>query len=686
MTTGIAPRVDRRLGWVRSTATITMLVALALVLVWSLVLTEIGSEPIPTNWVAFLLAAAGLLISERSPAAWIRFGPIGVVTPLWMFAFGMLLLGSPSVTVGCAAVGATLHALRQESTAGDTAARVASTVISLAAAALVLQALETPPGLAATDPVTWHRGGAIAAAGMSIVILNAFTAAIWMSARRRSSFLNLLRHGLATRVTAEGALLSLAPIWVIGLDLNPVIVPLLAITTILVFRSARQALEQAHEARHDQLTGLLNRRAFLQQVDDAMQSRHRNGSVVMLMDLDGFKAINDRLGHQCGDALLVAFADRLEAGRPPDAAAARLGGDEFALLVRNPNRTPAELVGSLHRQLTAPLTLEGFPISASVSIGVACSPGDGDDTSGLLQAADVAMYKAKRTDVPFELYDRCIQLPKHGRVNLLTDLSEALVSHQLHLDFQPQIRFADGGVDTLEALVRWNHPKHGQIPPSEFIDLAEQTDLIDAITDLVLRTASGGMVAGELDTRLAVNVAPQSLEDRDFTDRVLATLRGTGFPADRLEVEITERALVRNVERTRYTISKLRDVGVRIAIDDFGVGYSSFQTLRNLDIDRVKIDRDFVVGILTSDRDRIIVSSLIDLAHELGLDVVAEGVESPQVWDALAELGCDVAQGFGIAVPMSYADLRGWLAQWNNVAIGGRPPQRARRASGNLVG
>ena len=671
-------RWDRRIGTAkgnhfRAAMTLGLLVSMAVVLAWSLVLTEVESGSVPANWVAFTVAAGGMLIAERTPAAWIRFGPIGVVTPLWMFAFAMLLLGSPSITAACAAAGATLHALKQDSSVPDTVARVAGTVVSLAAAGLVLRALETPQGISATDSVTWARAGAFGAAGISILGLNAFAAAIWLSARRRSSFISLLRHGLASRVTAEGALLSLAPIWVIGLRLNPVIIPLLALTTILVFRSARQALEQAHEAHHDQLTGLVNRRAFLHQVDDAMESRHRRGVVVLLMDLNGFKAINDRLGHQCGDALLVAFADRLESGRPTDATAARLGGDEFALLVRDPDQTAHAMVEELHARLTQPLTLEGFPLTTGVSIGVATAPHDGTTTTEILQAADVAMYKAKRTGTAFSFYDECVKLPRHGRLNLLTDLSDALVNSQLHLEFQPQIRFADGAVDTLEALVRWNHPQHGRIPPSEFIGLAEQTDLIGSITDLVLRTASGGMVAGEVNTRLAINVAPRSLEDPEFADRVFRTIAETGFPADRLELELTERGLVRNVERSGYAIAKLRSAGVRIAIDDFGVGYSSYQTLRNLEVDRVKIDRDFVQGVLTSDRDRVIVSSLIDLAHDLGLDVVAEGVESSRAWDALAALDCDIAQGYGIAVPMSYTDLRGWLAQWNNVALrGGR--------------
>jgi EAL domain-containing protein (putative c-di-GMP-specific phosphodiesterase class I) len=228
----------------------------------------------------------------------------------------------------------------------------------------------------------------------------------------------------------------------------------------------------------------------------------------------------------------------------------------------------------------------------------------------------------------------------------------------------------DGAVDTVEALIRWQHPKHGAIPPSEFIGVAEQTDLIGPITELVLRAASTGMItAGANDIKLAVNVSPRSLQDPDFADEVLTILDQSGFPAHRLELEVTERAIVTNVERSSYTIGRLRQEGVRIAIDDFGVGYSSYQTLRMLDIDRVKIDRDFVAQLTTEPRDRLIVASLIRLSHELGLDVVAEGVENAAIWNALSALGCDVAQGFGIARPMAFPDLRGWLSRWHEVLV-----------------
>jgi len=653
-------------------ATLTILL-LGAAMTWFLVWTELRLQPLEVNWRAFGVFAALLLICEHSPRTWIRFGPIGVVTPLWLFAFALLLLGSPSAGVGVALIGATLNSLAQTEPVLAVLRRVGGTALSLSSAGMMLLAMGVHGSITQDHTVPWDWGVAIVVAGISIVGLNVAIAAITLSLRRRISFLALLRRGLGVRITAEGALISLAPIWVIGIDFSLVMAPLLAITSILVFRSTRQALERAHEAHHDSLTGLANRRAFMDQLNDALVDPRAGAEPrVLLMDLNGFKEINDRLGHEIGDALLVAFAERLERSLPADTASARLGGDEFAVIVQV-GTDPVEASGqiaAIHNALSAPLDIEGFPLTVGVSIGVATAPEDGRTAADLLRAADVAMYKAKRCRTPIEFYDNCVKSPQHGRLSLLSDLSDALADHQLHIHFQPQLRMVDGKVDTVEALIRWQHPDHGSIPPSEFIGVAEQTDLIGPITELVLRAATVGMItAGAGEVKLAVNVSARSLQQANFADEVLSVLDKSGFPPGRLELEVTERAIVTNVERSKYTIGRLRAEGVRIAIDDFGVGYSSYQTLRMLDVDRVKIDRDFVANLTTEPRDRLIVASLIGLAHELGLDVVAEGVENAAIWNALTTLDCDVAQGYGIARPMAFPDLRGWLSRWDDVRV-----------------
>jgi diguanylate cyclase (GGDEF)-like protein len=657
----------------RAALTVGFTITTALGLLWSLVWTEIHADPARFNWLVAGIIAILLITCERSPRAWIGFGPIGSVTPLWMFAYALVLLGSPSIAVSVALLGSTLHAVADTDSVSSVLMRVAGTAISLSAGGLVLFALGVHGAITQFDSVPWDWALAIVLAGMSILLLNTVIAALSMSVRRNLSLLAMLRRNFATRITAEGALLSLAPIWVIGIDFSLVLIPLLGITTILVFKSTRQAFERAHEAHHDSLTGMLNRRAFLDQMNDALVGP-RDGAhpTLLLMDLNGFKEINDRLGHQIGDTLLVAFADRLEANLPPGSIAARLGGDEFAVLTIGIVSADEvdHAVNALHAALVHPLIVDGFPVTVGVSIGIASAPEHGHSKSDLLRAADVAMYKAKRMRTTVERYDTCIKTPQRGRLNLLSDLSDALDNHQLHIHFQPQLNMNDGSVDTVEALIRWQHPEHGSIPPDEFIGLAEQTDLIGPLTELVLRVATRGlMTAGASNIKLAVNVSPRSLLDQYFAAQVLQILAETGFPADRLELEVTERGFVTNAERSSYTIGQLRNAGIRIAIDDFGAGHSSYQTLRLLQVDRVKIDRDFVTGILDQPRDRLIVASLIRLSHDLGLDVVAEGVETTAVWNALAELDCDVAQGYGIAVPMAFPDLRGWLTQWNEVLI-----------------
>ncbi len=448
----------------------TAVVALTgLGLTWLLVLTEIRGNSVAVNWAAFALISTLLLACERSPASWIRVGPAGVVTPLWMFSFGLMLVGSPSIAVCVAVLGATIRSITDADTTPELLFRVGGVALSLSAAGLVLTSLGLRGSMTQLGELPWEWALAIVAAGCTIVVLNTVIAAISMSIRRRLSFLALLQRGLAVRVTAEGALLSLAPIWVIGVDFGLVLGPLLGITTVLVFRSTRQALERAHEAGHDSLTGLLNRTMFLEHLKSAIDDTHHSITPsTIVMDLDGFKEVNDRLGHQVGDSLLIAFADRLERQLPADAVAARLGGDEFAVLL-TAEQSPAEAraaVLAFHEALSTPLAVEGFPVTIGVSMGVATAPADGQTPRDLLRAADVAMYKAKRIGSSVQHYDTCVQGPQRGRLNLLTELSDALAGHQLHVHFQPQLRIADGDVDTVEALIRWTHPDHGRFPPA----------------------------------------------------------------------------------------------------------------------------------------------------------------------------------------------------------------------------
>lgn len=663
----------------------TATAAVAAVLAWAVVWTDVQSSVAPTNWAIFGVVAVLILGCSRLPSTWVQFGEFGLVTPIWMFSYALLLVGTPSAGVAIGVLGVTIQSVSYVEDLSGAVGRVSGAALSLSAAALLLKALGVRGTVTQFESIPADWTVAMLGAGAVILLLNTAVTALTIAVHRRTSLVSLIKRGLAVRLSAEGAMLSLAPIWVIGLDFSPMLLPLLAVTTALVFRSTRQALERSHEAHHDALTGMLNRRAFLDSLHEAVTEQGPElRTTVLVMDLNGFKEVNDRLGHQIGDALLVAFAERLRRSLPNGGTAARLGGDEFAVLISsNADRaTIKAATEGLGEQLAHPLTVEGFPVSIGVSIGLATTPEDGRTPRDLIRAADVAMYKAKRTGITVESYENCVRGPQRGRLNLLGDLSSAIREEQLSLQFQPQLRLKDGSVEAVEALVRWDHPDHGRIPPSEFVGLAEQTDLITPITILVLRMATEALqLAYAPGVRLAVNVSTRSLQDPDFAPEVLRNLVRVGFPATRLEFEITERAIVTNAERITYSLEMLRRAGVRIAIDDFGVGYSSFQTLRMLDVDRVKIDRDFVQGILSTKRDRVIVKSLIDLAHDLDLDVVAEGIESVPMWDTLCDLGCDVGQGYGIALPMDIADLRDWMARWEGVLPLGPAvlPRRIRR-------
>ncbi len=655
-----------------SATVVVAIVAVAAVLWWEWHRT--GST---VDRALFALAAVALVLGETCRRCWIPVGIREPITPLYLWAFGLLLVGSPSGAIAVALVGSLTHSLVRRSSTATGVFRMARVGLTLGIAATVLIRFDATEAVdTAAGRVSWQWVLVATMAGGAILLANGFVTSIDAAVRNRSPLTTALRGGVGARGTAEGALLSLAPIWIVGVSFSITLVPLLAVSTVLVFRSTKHAFERAYEARHDALTGLANRRAFLEAVTDTFGGigGAATGAVIVI-DLDRFKEMNDELGHEVGDAILVAFADRLVGCLPRNAVAARLGGDEFAVMlpfhVRSDGTTDGERrIAALQDELGESLTVSGFPVSVDASIGVAFAPRHGRSPADLLRSADVAMYRAKRLGTNVERYDDCIKVPRRGSVELLSDIGEALTDHQFRIHFQPQLRMDDLSVDTLEALIRWQHPLHGEIQPADFIGLIEQTDLIGPVTEMVLRMSIHGMqVVGTDAVRLAVNVSPRSLQDRYFAPLVFTVLSETGFGPDRLEIEVTERALATYPEQSSYTIERLREAGVTIAIDDFGTGYSSFETLRHLPVDRVKIDGVFVGGLLANDRDRVIVQSVVDLGHRLGLDVIAEGVETTEVWDVLQTMGCDIAQGFGIARPMSFPDLRGWLTRWNEIRI-----------------
>jgi len=440
-----------------------------------------------------------------------------------------------------------------------------------------------------------------------------------------------------------------------------------------------------HQALRDPLTGLANRLLFADRLTHAMHLRARDGRnvAVLSLDLDDFKLVNDSLGHPSGDAMLRAVADRLSSVVPAGDTIARLGGDEFALLIED-GPAPAEEVAQRVVEVFDKLFfLDGDEVYMHPSVGLAIAPlaADGElDADELLKRADLAMYTAKRAGVggvqtftfdmrhvdPSEIRGGWVANGKRRRapmagVQLLGQLRRAIDEGELCLVYQPKISLTTGGIVGVEALIRWPHPQLGLLTPGQFLPLVRQNGLMGAVTDLVLTTAvtdaSVWYHAG-CELPVAINLFAPSLNDLTLPDRVAGALARSNLSPSALSVEITEHLLLANIQRASTVTERLRETGVRIAIDDFGSGYSTMSYLRDLPIDEVKLDRQFIAPILRSERAAAIVRSVIDLAHALGIACVAEGVEDKATADRLGEYGCDVAQGHYFSRPMSAEALQ----------------------------
>ncbi len=422
-----------------------------------------------------------------------------------------------------------------------------------------------------------------------------------------------------------------------------------------------------YEARHDTLTGLPNRNAFEGHVSAQVRNTvDRSGAYVLMLDLDRFKEVNDTLGHHAGDDLLIEFSRRVSAEMGEGELFARLAGDEFAMYV--PRSTDADITALAARCVAAasrPIILDGLSVVVTASVGIAELVDTDTNAVGPIRRADVAMYNAKSHHLGIELYRVELDRRTPARLSMLGDLRDAIEGEQLGVEFQPKLDLKTGMITGAEALVRWEHPVRGNVPPTDFIRVAEETGLIKQLTDLML--AKGISTLREFHEwgymlGLSVNLSTHDLVDAQLPSRVQGYLDANGVEPGALTLEITESSLLIDGPRARVTIDELDAMGVRMAIDDFGTGYSSLSYLRQLPVRELKIDQSFVTNLLIDEQDEVIVRSTIDLGHNLGLEVVAEGVESEPVLERLKTFGCDVAQGFCISRPLSSSLFLSWLA------------------------
>ncbi len=434
-------------------------------------------------------------------------------------------------------------------------------------------------------------------------------------------------------------------------------------------RAQTQLMEQkvAHEATHDSLTGLPNRILFLDRLEQVIHAAKRDGTMlsVFVLDMDRFKEVNDSLGHYNGDRLLKLMAARMTGIVRETDTLARIGGDEFAFIFPKIQAISSveKIAGKVKKALSSSFSLEKLVLHIDVSVGASIYPIHGDHSDTLMQKADVAMYVAKQQSLQFVLYSP--KFADHGvnRLTLMEELRVGINNDELILYFQPKVSCGTTHLYGAEALVRWMHPTHGLMNPGDFIPLAERTGLIKGLTLWVLRKAieqCGQWQQEGLAVSMAINVFSRCFLDPEFTEALTGLLVASDLPPEKLILEITETSILVDPDRSLEVLNRITEQGVQLSIDDFGTGYSSLAYLRELPVTELKIDKSFVMGMQKSENDATIVNATIQLGHNLGLRVVAEGVEDEQTALRLEEMGCDLLQGYYFSRPVSAEDFMTW--------------------------
>src|SRR5690349_15264716 len=525
--------------------------------------------------------------------------------------------------------------------------------------------LDAVMGACAAGALLVPAGPVIAVAGGGIVGVLALSR--WQLRPQESGpqFSPVVLAAILTFAVVGPALLLLGQF----VEISPVAAALAAVTVLTgTARAGLTVTERLRASRKDaitdDLTGLGNRRHLLARLDRSIaDAEHEQDELALLLiDLDGFKELNDTLGHHAGDQVLRQIGPRLADVLRTGDTLARLGGDEFAVVLHPGDEAAASAAGlRLRAALERSFRVGGIRVHIDASVGIAMFPRHAPDGLGLLQLADVAMYEAKRTRTGHEVYLASRDRHSRERIELLGELRDALDAGELVLHYQPKAEIATGAVRGVEALVRWAHPSRGLLAPAEFLPLAEQSGLGRALTGFVIDRALAEMGESGLDLTVAVNLGPADLLDLGLPSEVDRLLRRRRFAPEQLRLEVSEDVVMADPERTLEVLAGLREVGVALALDDFGAGHASLGHLKALRVDELKIDRSFVTRLPQDERDQAIVHATVELGRRLGMRVVAEGVETADTWDALAGLSCDEAQGFYLSRAMPVQALPTWL-------------------------
>jgi len=428
-----------------------------------------------------------------------------------------------------------------------------------------------------------------------------------------------------------------------------------------------------HQATHDGLTALPNRVLLGDRIECAINQAERTKSIfsLMVIDLDNFKEVNDTLGHHVGDVLLQDVSSRLRSVLRDSDTIARLGGDEFAILIQDSSEEKSIGVAEkIHHAFEQTSQISELDLYVSASIGIALYPSHGKDAQSLLRHADIAMYRAKQNHYDYSVYDEKEDEFSIQRLALINDLRNGLEHQSLFIKYQPKLNIISSTVTGVEALLRWKHKKYGMIPPEELVEMAEQTGLIKPLTRWVLDKSIKQCAEWNrqgMDLIISVNLSVYNLKDSDLVSHVRKLLKHHGLAPSKLCLEITESAMMANPVHAIETLRLLNKMGVSLAIDDFGTGFSSLAYLKQMPVDELKIDKSFVINMEDDEDDEVIVRSTVDLAHNLGLRVTAEGVESESVWAQLTAMGCDEVQGYLMSRPLTHTDFSAWMLKIEKV-------------------
>ncbi|MEX2269599.1 MAG: EAL domain-containing protein [Acidimicrobiia bacterium] len=638
-----------------------------------------------TELGTYAMLTAIIVIGELFPVTVTFRNEKQDVTTSTTFVFAVLLMFGPAAALVSQALASITSDVIGRKVWWKAAFNVSQYTISWAVAALVFTVSETRAG-------DFEHAADFAGSSLPFIILsaiafflvNSFLIGAAVALAQDLPVLRNLRHHIGFYAWSSTVLFSLSPIVVVVATQDPLLVPLLLAPIGAAYYSAQVSMEKEHQAAHDPLTDLPNRAYFRERVTQAVAEHPERALAVLIIDLDHFKEVNDTLGHQIGDQLLQDIGRRLRGAIRTDDMVARLGGDEFAVLARvHGSETPRAVASSIHTALEAPFELGDLTFEIGASIGAALYPEHGDDVGSLIRKADVAMYAAKEQRGGYEPYEPERDRHDARRLTLLSELRHAIEAHHLVLHYQPKADLATGRVLGVEALVRWQHEEHGLLPPDDFIPLAEPTGLIGPLTLAVLTEALRQCRVWEdagLDLRVAVNVSVRNLYDERFVHDVDRLLRRFGVAPGNLTLEITESTMMADPTRPVAALSQLSMRGVHLSIDDFGTGYSSLAYLKRLPVTEIKIDKSFVLGMIDDADDATIVRSTIELARNLGLQVVAEGVEHEDVWQTLAAQGCHRAQGFYLSPALPAGEFEAWLEKYE-----GRITDPAERATLKVV-